>query len=82
MSSSVVRFTRQRSDPRKKLLQVLKVDSRQFGWTILGSSVPGAWSRGRGVDTSPGVGGGQSRKEGAFHLNPGVVLLLHAWSSV
>ena len=63
VSTSAVQFTLGKLDSRKTLVQVLKVDSRPCGWTILGSSVPRTWSRGKGMDASPGVECGQSRKE-------------------
>lgn len=69
-----------RLDHRKKFRQVLKINSRPFGWTILGSSVPGAWCKGRCVDALPGGRwvGCAIRARSRLLPNLGVVLLLHS----
>ena len=69
-----------RLDHRKKFRQVLKIDSRPSGWTILGSSVPGVWCKGRCVDALPGgrCVGCVIRARSRLLPNLGVVLLFHS----
>lgn len=79
VSASMLQLTLRRSDPGKnKPLQVLKVDSRPLGWTMLSPSAPGTWSRGRSMVSGwpPRLLPNAGLWPGAFNLNSRVVALL------